>query len=992
MANKKINELDSRASLSLSDLMAVGDPSTGYLYKTTISDLKTLTGAGVISFNGRFGSVVPVEGDYALTQLSDVIITSASNNNILKYNGSNWVNVPMYTGTIAQYVDGTGAYQTFPTLLSSDRLITEVRNQSGATMTKGTVIYLNGSSGTLPLITKAQANSETTSSSTFGVVQNDIANNTNGYVVVIGTLVGLDTSAYTAGDILWLSPTVAGGMTATKPIAPNNVVYVGIVTRSNNSQGTIEVKIQNGYELDELHNVLITSVANNDALVYETSSSLWKNKPISTLSTDTLDSVTGRGNTTANSITVGSVSAAGLSNLLGQLRTFATTGNVYIGANPSTATDAGYKLDVNGTIRATSTFYGTQILTGAHSFRNETYITATTDGYTKQNGYNGTNAYTMGFIGDLRFAPSTTVKAVFSFNGSYSNNGTIYSGDSSLVKIFTGDAMGNTIGSTNINGYGINLMPTLNYTTGTSNFTGIYYNPTLTATTGLTHYAMNLVAGLVKMGTLAGTGTRLVVTDANGVLSAQTIPSLSGYVTLDTTQSITGSKTFASATFTGAPLMNSGVLLSITTSVSASGYTALGGLTDGLRINLENGTSNHNLYLPTTASYNYTFPAASGTIALTSDISGYLPLAGGTLTGALNGTSAVFSSTFQSSGYYLTGMTAGNGALYYTANRLTLANYNVGGGLEFEVNGGTYALSIASTGNVGIGTQSPVSITNYKGLTLNGTNGAYTYWNINGTDTGRIITDSASFYIDNVSTGAIVFRTTSSSTERMRITSAGNVGIGTTAPVSISGFTSLEVKGSSSGLIYVTNASTQAGHFYVNSGGVLIGASSNDPLVLNTNNTERMRITSGGTVLVNATAVLDASAKFQTNGNVYLGNQPAGAGTGTLKYNASTGLVSYDASARIYKKEIIDLEYGLDSILKMSPKKYKWKSNDDIDLGFIADEMYSIIPEIVFLANNKVNETELKDGEPMGINYDRIVPVLVKAIQELKAEIDILKA
>lgn len=283
MANKKINELDSRASLSLSDLLAVGDPTTGYLYKITITDLKTLTGAGVISFNGRVGSVTPAEGDYSLNQLSDVIITSATNGNILKYNGSNWVNVPMYTGTIAQYVDGTGAYQTFPTLLSSDRLVTEVRNTTGATVTKGTVIYLSGSSGTLPTIAKAQANSEATSSSTYGVVQNDIANNANGYVVVIGNLTGIDTSAFNAGDVLWLSPTVAGGVTTTKPSAPNNSVYIGIVTRSNNTAGTIEVKIQNGYELDELHNVAISSVANNEVLVYESSTTLWKNKSIATI-------------------------------------------------------------------------------------------------------------------------------------------------------------------------------------------------------------------------------------------------------------------------------------------------------------------------------------------------------------------------------------------------------------------------------------------------------------------------------------------------------------------------------------------------------------------------------------------------------------------------------------------------------------------------------------------------------------------------------------
>jgi hypothetical protein len=108
MANKKINELDSRASLSLSDLMAVGDPSTGYLYKTTISDLKTLTGAGVVSFNGRFGSVVPAEGDYSLTQLSDVIITSASNNQVLRYNGSNWVNATIDLSVYVPYTGATG--------------------------------------------------------------------------------------------------------------------------------------------------------------------------------------------------------------------------------------------------------------------------------------------------------------------------------------------------------------------------------------------------------------------------------------------------------------------------------------------------------------------------------------------------------------------------------------------------------------------------------------------------------------------------------------------------------------------------------------------------------------------------------------------------------------------------------------------------------------------------------------------------------------------
>jgi hypothetical protein len=138
MANKKINELDNRASLSLSDLMAVGDPSTGYLYKTTISDLKTLTGAGVISFNGRFGTVVPAEGDYSLTQLSDVIITSASNNQVLRYNGSNWVNA---TIDLSGYVPYTGA--TGNVNLGSNTLLAA---QIKATSSAG--LSINANSGT----------------------------------------------------------------------------------------------------------------------------------------------------------------------------------------------------------------------------------------------------------------------------------------------------------------------------------------------------------------------------------------------------------------------------------------------------------------------------------------------------------------------------------------------------------------------------------------------------------------------------------------------------------------------------------------------------------------------------------------------------------------------------------------------------------------------------------------------------------------------------
>ena len=154
-------------------------------------------------------------------------------------------------------------------------LTTEVYNETGATLTKGTIVYINGSHGNLPTVTKAQADSESTSSRTFGYIQSDLTNMNNGYVIVIGKLDGLNTSTFTDGQTLYLSPTVAGGYTATKPVAPQHIVYVGTIVRSHPTAGIIEVRIQNGYELNEIHDVSALSPSNGDVLQYVTSTGLW---------------------------------------------------------------------------------------------------------------------------------------------------------------------------------------------------------------------------------------------------------------------------------------------------------------------------------------------------------------------------------------------------------------------------------------------------------------------------------------------------------------------------------------------------------------------------------------------------------------------------------------------------------------------------------------------------------------------------------------------
>jgi len=167
-----------------------------------------------------------------------------------------------------------------PTAGQAGTLVREVKNMNGATLTKGTVVYISGANGNKPVVSKALATTDLLSSRTFGLLQSDILNNGLGYCVVIGDLTGFNTSSFTEGDQLYLSGATAGAFTNVKPTAPIHLVYVGKVTRSHPTLGQIEVGIQNGYKLEEIHDVLLTTPTNNQALIYESSTDLWKNKTV----------------------------------------------------------------------------------------------------------------------------------------------------------------------------------------------------------------------------------------------------------------------------------------------------------------------------------------------------------------------------------------------------------------------------------------------------------------------------------------------------------------------------------------------------------------------------------------------------------------------------------------------------------------------------------------------------------------------------------------
>jgi len=724
------------------------------------------------------------------------------------------------TGDSTQYLNGAGTPVTFPIAGQAGTLVREVRNTTGTTLTKGTVVYISGATGNKPTVSKALATGDSTSAQTFGLCQADIANNANGYVVCTGDIVGIDTSAISEGVQLYLSSTTAGTYTTTKQVAPAHLVYIGVVTRSHPTQGQIEVKIQNGYELDEIHDVLITSKANNDGLFYESSTSLWKNKSIA----------------------------------------------MVLGYSPE------QPLTFNSPLSRST---------------NAVSIPAATS---SANGYLTSTDWT-------------------TFNGKQ----TALSG-TGFVKI-----SGTTIS---------------------------YDNSTyLTTSAAASTYALD-----------------------------------SAVVKLTGNQTIAGVKTFSD----NLKLDGDFYIKQDSTFGVIAGYNAITADTGGFYLRTPTNTIYAYLAFNNLTTYqNFSFPNATGTLALTSDLSSYLPLSGGTLTGALSGTSVSLSSSVTTSGVYLTGMTSGTGALYYNsvANRVTVANYNASGIVVFEVGGGATALTLnanlsasftstlsatigtfsnyisvggtsglTSYGTINIPTGEKMILNSYHGLELktSGGVGSATPISIFNISSGGAATFSSSVsatqiainnttpqnkldvrdntdnsfnsaFVGEVNIGAftgiqfgygaasgnvyrksaLVYKRTGSNAEgeihfllnntannsnagiadsKMVILGSGNVGIGTTAP--------------ERQLHVLNSAKIEAGIYFNNTlagSGAFLWQEANESMRFGTNNAERMRITSGGNLLVAKTSD-SGNAKLQVNGNFSFGD--FGSVMAATSSNVSTSLVN----------------------------------------------------------------------------------------------------
>jgi len=575
------------------------------------------------------------------------------------------------------------------------------------------------------------------------------------------------------------------------------------------------------------------------------------------------------------------------------------------------------------------------------------------------------------------------------------------------------------------------------------------------------------------------------------ILNLQPASASFGGVITTGTQTIAGDKTLAGTLFGSVASFNGSVYAGSVSGTLEVGYAAPIGLykldVNGLARIQGQLTLGSTI---TNGTYTYTLPSSTGTLALTSALGSYLPLTGGTLTGALGGTSATFSTNGSSfgnasvGGYPLTIQTniseqsikfigkndnnnvqffASNGSTYQAVIGTIGSDFVIGTGAS-----GTTRLTIASTGAatfssnvttsayIGIGTTSPDIIGYGAGgiLGINSTTGDGSSVQIGMVGTAAAITGTMgdiNFFGKN-GTGAVVNRaivrggidgvTTSnfisfwtmasgSLTEKMRITSGGNVGIGTTDPIS-----KLHVSGDMRTVLTsgVGGDTLIAGINGVSNGYLIsVDTSNNITHTWHTGgNIPSMRITSGGNVLIGTTT--DTGYKFQTDGtgyftgNVNIGKATSGVNvqlningflnkaariefqeSGTVKWSVGNGAASENGRFEIYDvtngtgvqllrgatswtalsderfKDIIEPISVNDKLKNIRAVIGKYKTDKDgTRRNFLfAQDLLKSFPEVV--------DIDKDETKPMGVRYQDLIPILVKAIQELKAEIDILK-
>lgn len=875
-------------------------------------------------------------------------------------------------GTTVSWIDGDSD--------TANTVLNQVK--AGVAINKGQAVYVTSADGTNIIVGLASNTSEATSSKTLGLLDATVATNDFANVVQIGRLAGLNTIGATVGDPVWLGQNgnLIYGL-SNKPYAPLHLVFIGVVTRVNANNGEIFINVQNGFELKEIHDVdlVSTTPTNNNILAFEGGSvNLWKNKSLGTILGGT-DSQFVKGDGSLDSTTYVTVST---DQSITGLKTFTETAKFDLNIN----------LSKTGTFSVPSLYntigaYNTEFKFGIDSSRIAIVDLANLTApriynYPDKDGIFAMtsdlhSAVTIGTANGLSLSgqelslglsSATTTGALSSTDWSTFNNKQNALNGTGFVKI-----SGTTISYDNSTYTPTSRTLTINGTSYDLSANRSWTIPTHDAVTIGTANGLSLSGQALSLG--------LSSASTNGALSSTDWTTFNGKLggNFSTDGQIPVS-TGSNNSFTSSQLKEVSSSLHIGTISDANPYDSIIFSTKILPSfgqfrfkNVNTTTYGAGTAIDLEGTYTTSFPTATTAFAR------ILAKKSNTTNGNWDGD-----------------------LLFYTRQNS-----------ESSVFSNAAAMIIKTSGNVGIGTTSPS-----QKLVVDGGSSDYTpIWAKSSflssskyyasLYTGYALSSNQAsqfgYVYDTVTpTNSFAHITPYGSTEgsKFMVRADGNVGIGTTSPGAL-----LDVNGS----IYSRSGSILSNNFGGYSGSDVnftTNTSGGANLIFKTSLNERMRIDSAGDVFIGKSAIdytvtgvqIENGGKafgITTNtstSTMFLNRRNSLTGSfigfyyndglvGSISTNGTT--TSYNITSDYRVKEDFKSINGLDLISKIKIYDFKFKNSDFRMSGVIAHELQEVIPYAV---------TGEKDAEQMqSVDYSKLVPILVQAIQELKAEIEILK-
>ena len=1029
----------------------------------------------VTSVFGRTGAVIAANGDYTtsqvtegtnlyftntrvhdaisanapLSEVSGVVSISqagASTNGFLSSTDWNTFNGKenfLASGTTAQYYRGDKTFQTLDTLAVPEntnlyytqaRFDTAFGNKSTTNLAEGTNLYYTDAraraaiTGTAPIdvsggvvsISQASGASNGYLSSTDWTTFNNkqAALNGTGFVKISGTTISYDNNTY----LTTISGIAAGGElsgTYANPSLVNSAVTGKVLTGLNlTGGGTIADTDSILGAFGKVQNQISALVG---GVMYEGTWNASTNTPT------IVSSVGSKGDYYI-------VSTAGSTNINGITSWNIGDWIIFNGSTWDKVDNTDAVSSVNGYTGAVSLVTSDVPESGNLYFTNARAIGSTLTGYTSGSG--------------VVAATDTILQAIQKLNGNVSGLVTGVSsvfGRTGAVSATSGDYNTSQV-TENTNLYYTEARVSAN-TDVAANTAARHAAVTIGTANGLSLSTQALSLALASgsaTGALSSTDWNTFNNKLSTATAASTYVPYTGATTnvnLGTNSLTAGVGSFASSggsdTFAINHSSGSGVALNITK----------GGNGEGLYINKTSGSGNAATIIGTlnattlvkSGGTSSQFLMADGSVNTSVLPSGaYLPLTGGTLTGALSGTSGTFSGAVEGTIFNSTSnafrFSGSNALSLVSLNSQNVVKINAAGYWGVQLVGANdQGIVINNTGLVGIGTATPTNR-----LTISNNGNAAVAFRINDTNA------NASFLSLNVSdsdaaiiaggTSGIPFDIYTGGSIKMRITSGGNVGIGTSSPNA-----NLTIYNATIPYMNLKNASSgtygTVFGFADSSGNAEIWNYDNGYLRFATNGTERMRITSGGFLNIsNNGSYTDTSSTAHaiiSNGNnnniAYLFNTsaspygpyiafPNASPNNSTNYflafqdateskcviysngnivnrNGSYGTISSD---RRLKENIVSATPKLDDLLKLNVVNFNLIGNEEKHIGFIAQEMQEVFPSFVYQNDTRKYDDNgnLISGleDALGVKVGMEFAILVKAIQEQQAQIEELKA